>query len=399
MLHPRDGVLVLHLLLWPDEVRKPRFSFLRDDITPRPARAAGGRGLHPHAVRHPDPHDMVDRYQAALKELVEAKVAGRQLEQPPAPAHADSADDLMEALRRSVEQAKHDRGTVARPRGRRGSARRSAPAEAGRHQVRRSTATDPGQEDHGQQAEPGQEDGGEEEHRGRLARSAAFAWPGRCGAQPRGPAPDRGDPHVAVLAPQGRPGARDPEDYSGGPGHQGLLRPTGQRRLAPDDPRKPGSPTDLGRRTWLGVAKRAFTEFKDDNITDWAAALTYYAVLSIFPGVIVFVSLLGLFGQGPETVDKLLDIVGEIGVAAGALDTFAGPIEDVVNSRPARPARADARPARRAVVGLRLHRRVHPRVERDLRGARRAASSTSCGRCRSSSRSSACCCSPRSRWP
>jgi membrane protein len=126
---------------------------------------------------------------------------------------------------------------------------------------------------------------------------------------------------------------RDPEDFSGGPGVKDYSDEPDSARLAPDDPRKPGSPTDLGRRTWLGVAKRAFTEFKDDNITDWAAALTYYAVLSIFPGVIVFVSLLGLFGQGADTVNKLIDIVGDIGVPQSALDSLRGPIEDVVNQQ------------------------------------------------------------------
>lgn len=106
-----------------------------------------------------------------------------------------------------------------------------------------------------------------------------------------------------------------------------------EQRLAPDDPRKPGSPTDLDRKSWLGVAKRAFTEFKDDNVTDWSAALTYYAVLSIFPGVIVFVSLLGLFGQGADTVTKLIDILGDIGVPRDALGSLQKPIEDVVNQQ------------------------------------------------------------------
>ena len=129
------------------------------------------------------------------------------------------------------------------------------------------------------------------------------------------------------------PAAREPEDYSGGPGIKDYSDQPDSARLAPDDPRKPGSPTDLGRRTWLGVAKRAFSEFKDDNITDWSAALTYYAVLSIFPGVIVFVSLLGLFGQGAGTVDKLIDIVGDVGVPQSALDSLRGPIEDVVNQQ------------------------------------------------------------------
>jgi membrane protein len=104
-------------------------------------------------------------------------------------------------------------------------------------------------------------------------------------------------------------------------------------RLAPDDPRKPGSPTQLGKRTWFGVAKRAVSEFKDDNVTDWAAALTYYAVLSIFPGVIVFVSLLGLLGQGPDTVQKLLDVLTNIGVPSGAVGSLRKPIEDVVQQQ------------------------------------------------------------------
>jgi DNA end-binding protein Ku len=111
VLHPRTGVLVLHVLLWPDEVRKPRFKFLHDDITLRPRELQAAESyIHTLTGTH-DPHQMVDRYQAALRELVEAKVAGRHLEQPPAPpTHGDSAANLMEALRRSVEEAKHNRG-------------------------------------------------------------------------------------------------------------------------------------------------------------------------------------------------------------------------------------------------------------------------------------------------
>ena len=109
VLHPRDGVLVLHVLLWPDEVRKPRFRFLQEEATPRPRELEAAEAYIHTLTDTPEPDDMVDRYQAALRELVEAKVAGRQLEQPPGPRPADGADNLMEALRRSVEQAKHDR--------------------------------------------------------------------------------------------------------------------------------------------------------------------------------------------------------------------------------------------------------------------------------------------------
>jgi DNA end-binding protein Ku len=113
VLHPRDGVLVLHVLLWPDEVRKPRFKFLQDETAPRPRELQAAEAYIHTLTDTTDPYEMVDRYQAALTELVEAKVAGRQLEQPPAPAQPGGADSLMEALRRSVEQAKHDRADAA----------------------------------------------------------------------------------------------------------------------------------------------------------------------------------------------------------------------------------------------------------------------------------------------
>lgn len=111
VLHPRSGVLVLHVLLWPDEVRKPRFRFLHDDITLRPRELQAAESYIHTLTGTLDPHETVDQYQVALKELVEAKVAGRQVEQPPAPpTHADS---LMDALRRSVEEAKHNHGDAA----------------------------------------------------------------------------------------------------------------------------------------------------------------------------------------------------------------------------------------------------------------------------------------------
>ena len=59
----------------------------------------------------------------------------------------------------------------------------------------------------------------------------------------------------------------------------------------------PDSPTKLSKRSWWGVLKRSATEFKEDNLTDWAAALTYYGVLAIFPALLVLVSILGLIGD------------------------------------------------------------------------------------------------------
>jgi membrane protein len=72
----------------------------------------------------------------------------------------------------------------------------------------------------------------------------------------------------------------------------------------------PDSPAKLGKRSWWGAIKNTFKEFSQDNITDWAAALTYYGVLSIFPGLLVLVSLLGLMSD--SAADDLVKTVGEL---------------------------------------------------------------------------------------
>jgi membrane protein len=59
----------------------------------------------------------------------------------------------------------------------------------------------------------------------------------------------------------------------------------------------PGAPDRLGADGWVAAAKRSVREFKEDNLQDWAAALTYYGILSIFPGLLVLISLLGLLGK------------------------------------------------------------------------------------------------------
>ena len=82
--------------------------------------------------------------------------------------------------------------------------------------------------------------------------------------------------------------------------------------------------------TWATL-KRTVREVRDDNLTDWAAALTYYAVLALFPGLIVLVAILGLAGQHPETTNALLEIVRDVGPES-AVDTFRAPIESVVQS-------------------------------------------------------------------
>ncbi len=67
----------------------------------------------------------------------------------------------------------------------------------------------------------------------------------------------------------------------------------------------PDSPAELEKSDWKSVLKRTVKEFKQDDLTDWAAALTYYGVLSLFPGLLVLVSLLGLFGE--STTQPIID--------------------------------------------------------------------------------------------
>ncbi|MFI7172267.1 YhjD/YihY/BrkB family envelope integrity protein [Rhodococcoides fascians] len=99
----------------------------------------------------------------------------------------------------------------------------------------------------------------------------------------------------------------------------------------PDDPRKAESPTELTKPSWMFGLRKTAREFSRDQCTDLAAALTYYAVLSLFPAVLAIVSLLGVFGQGQSTVDGVLQIVSDLGPSS-AVDTLRGPIEQLVDA-------------------------------------------------------------------
>jgi len=78
------------------------------------------------------------------------------------------------------------------------------------------------------------------------------------------------------------------------------------------------------------VLKRTVSEFRADNLTDWAAALTYYAVLSIFPALIVLVSILGLAGD--SATNAVLDNINELGPGP-AQDIISGAIEQIAASQ------------------------------------------------------------------
>jgi membrane protein len=96
--------------------------------------------------------------------------------------------------------------------------------------------------------------------------------------------------------------------------------------------RDPDTPTDLNKRSWLSTLKRTGKEFSHDNLTDWAAALTYYAVLSLFPALIALISILGLVVD-PQTITRVItDVVSQLGPKS-AVDTFKGPIDQIAGNR------------------------------------------------------------------
>lgn len=115
-----------------------------------------------------------------------------------------------------------------------------------------------------------------------------------------------------------------------GPSPDGADRPGGgsEKRLA----REPEGPSHKAKGGFFQSLKRSVTEFKEDNGTDWAAALTYYSVLSIFPALIAMMSIVGLVADPKKITKDLTETVNKFGPSTTA-KTFQGPIESVTANR------------------------------------------------------------------
>lgn len=110
-LRVREGVIVLETMVWPDEVRTPDFAFLDSDLTLRPQERQMAASLVDSMAGDFDPAAFSDDYRAALQQVIDAKVEGRQVVEPEsAQPTAGNVVDLMAALRASVEAAKRSRG-------------------------------------------------------------------------------------------------------------------------------------------------------------------------------------------------------------------------------------------------------------------------------------------------
>lgn len=114
ILRPRDGVLVLQTMLWPDEVRRPELGFLDDSVTVRPQEMAMAQSYVETLAGEFDPTEYTDQYREALEEVVQAKIQGREVTRPKdVVPEGGKVVDLMDALRRSVAEAKRSRGEDA----------------------------------------------------------------------------------------------------------------------------------------------------------------------------------------------------------------------------------------------------------------------------------------------
>jgi membrane protein len=98
----------------------------------------------------------------------------------------------------------------------------------------------------------------------------------------------------------------------------------------PPESRMPDKPTQLGGQGWLATLKRTVKEFQNDNLSDWAAALTYYSVLSIFPGIIVLLSVFSLVSDESTATRAVNEVAPDR--YADTVNNFIGTLRDAQGS-------------------------------------------------------------------
>src|SRR5262245_54150834 len=87
-----------------------------------------------------------------------------------------------------------------------------------------------------------------------------------------------------------------------------------------------------GRAEWVAMAKAIYARFSEVDVTDRAAAQTFYSILSLFPALLVLVALLALLGEYPETYQSIIDTLRDAapGTAVDAIDSA---LRDALRSR------------------------------------------------------------------
>jgi membrane protein len=87
-----------------------------------------------------------------------------------------------------------------------------------------------------------------------------------------------------------------------------------------------------GRAEWLEMAKAVYSRFGEVQVTDRAAAQTYYSILSLFPGLLVLVSLLALLGTYPDTYNSIIDTLRDA-APGSAVDAIDSALRDALRNR------------------------------------------------------------------
>ncbi|GAB7047722.1 YihY/virulence factor BrkB family protein [Catenuloplanes indicus] len=137
---------------------------------------------------------------------------------------------------------------------------------------------------------------------------------------------------MSLLHRHGNDAKTDKHDEQG-------TKPADESPASPEE--GPDSPAQLSGNSLWNAIKRTVTEFQDDNLTDWAAALTYYGVLSIFPGLLVLAAVLGLLGD--DTLTRVVDSIKPL------LPTETG---DILDSMAGQLSAADTSSGLIALLGL-----------------------------------------------
>lgn len=98
-----------------------------------------------------------------------------------------------------------------------------------------------------------------------------------------------------------------------------------------DSARKASWPTQIRKQTWAYLLRRTLHEFGQDGGIDAAAGLTFFAVLSVFPAALAVVSLIGVVGDGPSTVKRLLSLLGQV-APESVTEVLRKPLNDIASS-------------------------------------------------------------------
>lgn len=113
--------------------------------------------------------------------------------------------------------------------------------------------------------------------------------------------------------------------------HSSTDRQTDPRRApSPEHPDKPDTPRQIEKRSWKYVLTKTAREFSADECTDIAAALTYYSMLALFPGLVAVSSVFGLVARNGEATDAVLGVAE--GIAPDAADALREPLEQLADS-------------------------------------------------------------------